>query len=103
MPKGCFCPVPAVDSAVIRLDRRPSPPFDCDGDLFVRVVRAAFNYQRKTLSNGLAASFPALGKSGAAEVIAGCGLEPNVRCGQMSPADFAAVTAAIAGRTGQHG
>ena len=61
-------------------------------------LRFAFAYQRKALSNGLAASFPALGKTGAAEVIAASSLPANIRCGQMTPADFAAVSRAIAER-----
>jgi 16S rRNA A1518/A1519 N6-dimethyltransferase RsmA/KsgA/DIM1 with predicted DNA glycosylase/AP lyase activity len=45
--------------------------------------------RRKKLQNGLAAGFPELGKQGAAEVIAACGFDENVRCETLSITDFA--------------
>ena len=54
--------------------------------------------RRKTLQNGLAAGFPELGKSGAAEVIAACGFAPNVRGETLSIEQFATLANAIARR-----
>ena len=44
--------------------------------------------RRKKLCNGLAAGFPELGKVGAGEVIAACGLDENVRGETLSIAQF---------------
>ena len=47
--------------------------------------------RRKKLSNGLASGFPELGKAGAAEVIAACGLDENVRGETLDIPQFAAL------------
>lgn len=54
--RNCFLPKPDVDSAVIRLDiyeegERPVNPKD--PELMFRLIRAAFNQRRKTLSNSI--------------------------------------------------
>lgn len=80
VPAGCFMPAPKVTSAVIQLKVRKELPWDiADRDIFFRTVRASFAMRRKKLANGLASGFPELGKAGAAEVIAACGLPENVR------------------------
>ena len=80
VPAGCFLPQPKVTSAVITLRVHKELPWDiADKETFFRVVRASFAMRRKTLQNGLAAGFPELGKAGAGEVIAACGLAPGVR------------------------
>ncbi len=96
VPAGCFMPQPKVTSAVICLRRRAERPWQIDSkDVFFRTVRASFAMRRKTLQNGLAAGFPELGKTGAAEVIAACDLAPNVRGETLDIAQFAAVANAI--------
>ncbi len=92
VPAGCFLPQPKVTSAVIQLQVRKELPWEIrDKDTFFRVVRASFAMRRKTLQNGLAAGFPELGKQGAAEVIAACGLAPSVRGETLDIPGFAAV------------
>ena len=101
VPAGCFMPAPKVTSAVIQLKVRKERPWDItDPDIFFRMVRASFAMRRKKLSNGLASGFPELGKSGAAEVIAACGLEPNVRGETLSIPEFAAIANEICRRRG---
>ena len=51
--------------------------------------------RRKKLQNGLASGFPKLGKTGAAQVIADCGLPENVRGETLSIEAFAALSNAI--------
>lgn len=54
VPAGCFQPRPAVDSAVLHLKRRASPPQPVEERRhFQLLVRAAFNQRRKTLLNAL--------------------------------------------------
>jgi len=48
-----FFPPPKVKSAVIRLKRNNTASLDCDEQLFVKIVKAAFNQRRKTLRNSL--------------------------------------------------
>jgi len=48
-----FFPPPKVKSAVIRLRRNQTPALDCDEQLFVKIVKSAFNQRRKTLRNSL--------------------------------------------------
>lgn len=52
--KNCFIPPPKVDSAVVKLTPFLTPPVDCQNeDLFFAIVRAAFQFRRKTLRNAL--------------------------------------------------
>lgn len=48
-----FDPPPKVHSGVLRLKRKENIDLDCDGKLFSRVVKTAFNQRRKTLRNSL--------------------------------------------------
>ncbi len=92
VPAHCFMPQPKVTSAVITLRTRKNLPWEiADKEVFFRTVRASFAMRRKKLQNGLAAGFPELGKQGAGEVIAACGLPENVRGETLDIAAFAAV------------
>ena len=56
IPAGAFYPVPKVESAVVRLDRRTEPAAPgVTADAFFRVARAGFSQPRKQLRNSLAA------------------------------------------------
>ncbi len=56
IPAGAFYPVPKVDSAVVRLERRPAPvDEDVSAEAFFEVARAGFSQPRKQLRNSLAA------------------------------------------------
>ena len=92
VPAHCFMPQPKVTSAVITLRTRKELPWEIlSKETFFRTVRASFAMRRKKLSNGLASGFPELGKTGAAEVIAACGLPENVRGETLDIAQFAAL------------
>ena len=101
VPPHCFMPAPKVTSAVITLRTRKERPWEIlDQDVFFRTVRASFAMRRKKLSNGLASGFPELGKQGAAEVIASCGFDENVRGETLSIPEFAAIANEIVRRRG---
>ncbi|TRZ71294.1 MAG: 16S rRNA (adenine(1518)-N(6)/adenine(1519)-N(6))-dimethyltransferase RsmA [Bacteroidetes bacterium] len=51
--ESVFVPPPKVKSAVIRLTRNTRESLGCDEQLFIRVVKTAFNQRRKTLHNAL--------------------------------------------------
>ena len=99
VPPHCFMPQPKVTSAVVSLKVRQTLPWDIkDKALFFRVVKASFAMRRKTLQNGLASGFPELGKDGAAQVIANCGMDANVRGETLDIPAFAAIANEIARR-----
>ena len=99
VPAHCFLPQPKVTSAVIQLKVRKERNWDIlDEDTFFRTVKASFAMRRKKLSNGLASGFPELGKTGAGEVIAACGLPENVRGETLDIAQFAAIANEIVRR-----
>ncbi len=96
VPAGCFLPQPKVTSAVISLRVRKERPWDIENqEIFFRVVRSSFAMRRKKLSNGLASGFPELGKEGAAQVIANCGMDANVRGETLDIEGFARIGNAI--------
>ena len=99
VPAGCFLPQPKVTSAVIHLPVRKQRPWEIlDEKVFFRVVRASFAMRRKKLANGLASGFPELGKTGAAEVIAACGFDENVRGETLGIPEFARIANEIVRR-----
>ena len=101
VPAHCFMPQPKVTSAVIQLKVRKERNWGVlDEDVFFRTVRASFAMRRKKLSNGLASGFSQLGKTGAAEVIAAAGFDPNVRGETLSIPDFVKIANEIVKRRG---
>ena len=77
-----FHPPPKVDSAVVRIRPRAAPFPLYDIDAYDRLVAAAFNQRRKTLSNGLK------GLLTAAQIEA-VGIAPGIRAEQLPPEAFA--------------
>ena len=99
VPAHCFLPQPKVTSAVVTLRTRKELPWEIlDKAVFFRTVKASFAMRRKKLQNGLASGFPELGKAGAGEVIAACGLPENVRGETLDIAQFAAIANEIVRR-----
>ncbi|MCM3006900.1 16S rRNA (adenine(1518)-N(6)/adenine(1519)-N(6))-dimethyltransferase RsmA [Priestia koreensis] len=69
VPKTVFNPQPNVDSAVIRLIKRPEPPVKVkDEEFFFQVVRASFAQRRKTILNNLTSNL-SFGKEQKEQVI----------------------------------
>lgn len=94
IPKGAFRPVPKVDSAVIHLKIRKSPPVSIkDEKFFFRVVKTAFTQRRKTLANALKSIMlphvPPLSKGGIKEILVHAGIDPQRRPGTLSIEEFA--------------
>ena len=101
VPAHCFLPQPKVTSAVIQLKVRKDRRWDIlDEAVFFRTVRASFAMRRKKLSNGLASGFSELGKTGAAEVIAAAGFDPNIRGETLGIPEFARIANEIVRRRG---
>ncbi|MDN7243808.1 16S rRNA (adenine(1518)-N(6)/adenine(1519)-N(6))-dimethyltransferase RsmA [Planococcus sp. N028] len=59
VPKSVFLPQPNVDSAVIRMIKRPQPLVEViDEDFFFTVTRSSFAQRRKTILNNLQVGMP---------------------------------------------
>jgi 16S rRNA (adenine1518-N6/adenine1519-N6)-dimethyltransferase len=87
---GAFTPPPKVDSAVVRLTPHAvSPVAVDDGEIFARVVRAAFSQRRKTLRNTLKGLLPA-------EDMQRLGIDPMRRAETLSLAEFVRLANALA-------
>ena len=54
VPPTVFYPRPRVESAVVRIDRRPAPATGADAQQLFAVVKAAFGQRRKMLRRSLA-------------------------------------------------
>lgn len=66
VPRNAFLPQPRVNSALVRLEPRPSPFPIADPDRFDAVVAALFEHRRKTVENGLRLAWRSLAASPAA-------------------------------------
>lgn len=97
VPPECFMPRPKVGSAVIRLDLYDTPPIKTrDKDLMFKIIRAAFNQRRKTLTNALSNSQNLnLTKEEALEAVSRAGLAPNIRGEALRLEEFALLTDCI--------
>jgi len=86
--RGSFMPAPNVDSAVIRLSVRSTPPVNAVSEkrLF-RLIRAGFGQRRKTLVNALAGG--GMDKASAAMITEKAGFSATVRAEQLTLEDFA--------------
>lgn len=92
--RAVFWPVPNVDSALVRLDRRAAPPVDVDRSAVFAVVDAAFAQRRKMLRSALAGL---AGSSSAAEaVLIAAGVPPTARGEDVDVEGFARIAARLA-------
>lgn len=89
--RGSFMPAPKVDSSVIRLRLREEPPCKiADEKLFFRLIHAAFQQRRKTLSNSLCNA--GFSKQSVCAALAASGLSPAARAEELTLEHFAALT-----------
>ncbi|KHD85015.1 16S rRNA (adenine(1518)-N(6)/adenine(1519)-N(6))-dimethyltransferase RsmA [Bacillus ginsengihumi] len=98
VPKTVFMPQPNVDSAVIRLMKRPKPKVDVvDEKFFFEVTRASFAQRRKTLINNLTSQLLE-GKAKKAEIIEvlhSLNIDPTRRGETLSLEEFASLCNAL--------
>ena len=97
VPSGCFYPRPKVDSAIVRL-KLHKPPLYTEKQIkrASEVIRAGFSMRRKTLANTLA-PFTGGDKAKVAEVLRdSLGISETVRGETLSPAQYVALSEALA-------
>ena len=85
VPPGAFKPRPKVDSAVIRLDWKPSVPAARG---FTDFVHHAFSSRRKKLANNLLHLFPALRREEILQRLATAGIGASARPEELSVEEF---------------
>jgi len=90
--ESVFYPPPNVKSAVIRLKRNQTKRLACDEDLFVTLVKTAFNQRRKTLRNALKGMLPK--SSGVLPGISGL---LDTRAEQLAVEEFVHLTQSLKG------
>jgi 16S rRNA (adenine1518-N6/adenine1519-N6)-dimethyltransferase len=88
VPATVFHPVPNVESALVRIDRRPVPAVgpEVDPEWLFRLVRAGFGQRRKMLRRSLAALVPA-------EAFTAAGIRPEARAEELAVEDWGRLAA----------
>lgn len=95
IPRDCFFPVPGVDSACLRLDRRDSPVVPADRlEMFARIVKRGFSQRRKMMFKLLKSDWPVERLSAAFQET---GITRDVRAEKVSVGQFAALSLALTG------
>ncbi|TSC59770.1 MAG: 16S rRNA (adenine1518-N6/adenine1519-N6)-dimethyltransferase [Parcubacteria group bacterium LiPW_15] len=95
--KNSFNPPPKVDSAIILLETKKSPP-KISAESYYSAVRAIFAQPRKTILNNLAAKFEdprKIASEKAAQALEVAGLSPGLRPQDLSVEDILLIAKAI--------
>ncbi|HHW36378.1 MAG TPA: 16S rRNA (adenine(1518)-N(6)/adenine(1519)-N(6))-dimethyltransferase RsmA [Bacillales bacterium] len=94
VPKTVFIPQPNVDSAVIRLTRRPEPAVHVTNEkFFFTVVRASFAQRRKTIFNNLSSHFAkTIAKQDIEKALHAAGIDPKRRGETLSIEEFGSLS-----------
>ena len=90
VPPTVFMPRPNVDSALVRLVRRPPPVDVADPEWMFQLVRAGFATRRKTLRNSLAT---VLGDR-TVPALQAAGIDPRARAETLGLPEWAALAEA---------
>lgn len=100
--RGVFWPVPNVDSALVKLDRRSTPTEAVTAQQVFEIIDVAFAQRRKMLRAALAA-LPELGGSSAnaVELLEAAGVDPTARAETLDIRQFAAIATARDGLRGR--
>lgn len=95
VPAAAFEPEPDVDSAILRLERRPTPlvPPD-DRATFHRVAQAAFRQRRKQVHNSLVRELP-LDRATVEGALDRCGVDPERRPQTLAVPEWACLADAL--------
>ncbi len=106
VPASSFLPAPAVDSAVLRLQRHPNLAVAVDDvDILFRVIKAGFLHARKQLGNALPGGLAALGyrlpRTTILAALANAGVDPQRRAETLTLAEWAALAAILAKINGE--
>ncbi|WP_247952240.1 16S rRNA (adenine(1518)-N(6)/adenine(1519)-N(6))-dimethyltransferase RsmA [Streptococcus oralis] len=101
VPRTVFVPAPNVDSAILKMVRRPEPAVAVeDESFFFKVSKASFTHRRKTLWNNLTGYFGKTDevKEKLTKALDRAGLSPSVRGEALSLEEFASLADALKGQ-----
>ena len=101
VPRTVFVPAPNVDSAILKMVRRPEPAVAVeDESFFFKVSKASFTHRRKTLWNNLTGYFGKTEevKEKLTKALDQAGLLPSVRGEALSLEEFASLADALKGQ-----
>lgn len=98
VPRSCFLPQPKVDSAVLRMEIRRTPPVRVDREAdFFKVVKAAFAMRRKTAVNSVSSSL-GLPKDQVTEAFSRAEIPLMARAEEITIDGFAALANLLGGK-----
>jgi 16S rRNA (adenine1518-N6/adenine1519-N6)-dimethyltransferase len=96
VPAAAFEPAPEVDSAVLRLVRRPAAIVSpARRETFHRIAQAAFRQRRKQIHNSLTRELP-VDRATVDRVLSACSITPDRRPQTLSIPEWACLTDALA-------
>ena len=101
VPRTVFVPAPNVDSAILKMVRRPEPAVEVeDESCFFKISKASFTHRRKTLWNNLTGYFGKTEeiKDKLTKALNQAGLSPSVRGEALSLEEFASLADALKGQ-----
>ena len=101
VPRTVFVPAPNVDSAILKMVRRPEPAVAVeDESFFFKVSKASFTHRRKTLWNNLTGYFGKTEevKDKLTKALDQAGLSPSVRGEALSLEEFASLADELKGQ-----
>ena len=101
VPRTVFVPAPNVDSAILKMVRRPEPAVAVeDESFFFKISKASFTHRRKTLWNNLTGYFGKTEevKDKLTKTLDQAGLSPSVRGEALSLEEFASLADALKGQ-----
>lgn len=98
VPRTVFVPAPNVDSAILKMVRRPEPAVAVEDEkFFFKVSKASFTHRRKTLWNNLTGYFGKTEevKDKLTKALDQAGLSPSVRGEALGLEEFASLADAL--------
>ena len=101
VPRTVFVPAPNVDSAILKMVRRPEPAVAVEDEkFFFKVSKASFTHRRKTLWNNLTGYFGKTDevKDKLTKALCQAGLSPSVRGEALGLEEFASLADALKGQ-----
>ena len=101
VPRTVFVPAPNVDSAILKMVRRPEPAVAVEDEkFFFKVSKASFTHRRKTLWNNLTGYFGKTDeiKDKLTKALDQAGLSPSVRGEALGLEEFASLADTLKGQ-----
>lgn len=93
--RGSFMPAPNVDSSVIRLDVKETPPLSGGEEYrLFKIIQAGFSQRRKQLVNSILPLFGA-SKEEFRQTLSDLGIDPNARAEELTLEDYIKLTKSV--------